>query len=176
MALKTETKEIGGVTYVIGQVPATRSVKLLARLGRVLGPAIGEIAKLFEGVDLKSGKGIAAADIDLSRAGDVLKALFLGLDDAEIDGLLRELFSNVAATSATEAGGFLGAFEGDLKKIDAHFSGNVDRLFRVLFASLEVNFGGFFDVLAALAPRVAAVTGKAKAGAPSPSSSATSSM
>lgn len=159
MALKMAEKTIDGVNYTISQISATRSVKLLARLGRVLGPALGQIAGLVEGIDPE--KSVADQEIDLNAAGDVVRALFATLDDAEIDGLLRELFSNVVAFGDAKDLGFVGAFDGNLRNIDAHFSGRVDSLFRVAFASLEVNYGSFFGALAALAPRR-----KGKAAAP----------
>lgn len=163
MALKMEEKTIDGVNYTISQIGATRSVKLLARLGRVFGPALARVFAVVEKVD--PTKSIKEQEIDLVAAGAVFQSLFSSLDDAEIDGLLRELFANVAATGSVEACGFLGAFEGDLKKIDAHFGGRVDALFRVAFASLEVNYGSFFGVVAAIVgknPAIAAALGASR--------------
>ncbi len=40
MAIGTRTKEIGGITYEVQQHPARRAMRLLPRLGKLVGPLV----------------------------------------------------------------------------------------------------------------------------------------
>lgn len=169
MAIETVEREIDGVVYKCGQLPAMRAVKLLNRLGRVLGPTL---AKLGAALPATGGK---LSDLDLSRldfakVGDAVSLLFEKLDDETLEKLLRELLSGV---SFEEPDGKIGPLFPDSRTLafDQHFKGRILSVGRVAAFAFEVNFGGFSDALAALLPHVKAAAGEGKAA---PSSSAAS--
>lgn len=123
-----QTKTIDGVEYTVGMLPARRSARLLARIGRMVGPALGMVAD-------KAG-GIQAAlemKVDSNFFGPALEAFFIHTDGDAIDAVLMEL-AEVSLADGRQ-----------LKPIfDAHFMGK--SMAMVLWArfALEVQYADFF--------------------------------
>lgn len=157
--IETLEKEIDGVVYKATQLPAMRAVKLLNRLGRVLGPSLAKL-----GGAIPSGGKLADVDVsalDFAAIGDAVATLFGSLDDATLEALLRDLLSGVSF----EADGKAGVLFPDSRTaaFDAHFTGRVGSIPRVALFAFEASFGGFSDALAAVAVKVAAAKGEGKA-------------
>lgn len=140
--IATQERTIDGMKFTVTQLPAMKGLRTLNRIGRVLGPAFAKVAGA-------SGSG-NVTDMDLSKLGDAVEALFERLTDDELEQLTRELLAQ-----ATCDGKLL------MPQFDLILAGKVDVILQLLRFAFEVNYGNFF---AGLAGMVAA--GQAK---PSPS-------
>lgn len=109
--------------YSVTQLPAFRGLKMLARLTRTVGPALAKLADAEQGGEI----GVAAL-------GDAVGALCEKLNDAEIEGITRELLAGATVDEQPL-----------LSQFDMHFAGKPELALQVLAFAVEVNFGGFFD-------------------------------
>lgn len=150
--------EIDGFTYTIGRLPPRRALKLENRLLRALGPAV---AQLVTAIPLKEGKA-DPAKLDLSALGGALQGLMAQLSPDEQDGIMAELLSTVIVSADGKGGAVMPMF-------DAHFDGRLPAVFKLSWAALEENFGGFIGPLVAAA-RTAGVAILSRASTTSPSS------
>lgn len=131
-----ETKEVtiktarGERRATISQLPAMRSLRLLTRLGRVVGPSL---AMLFKG--------------DAEQVGKAVGELFSRLDENEIEHLVKELLFEAGARIEVD---------GNLLPVKdvfaAEFAGDLGAVGSLIFAALEVNYRSFFVDLAARIP------------------------
>jgi hypothetical protein len=150
-----ETKETRIDDYQVRVTPhaARAAVKLLAKIGRVIGPGL---AKLKTDGDVSSVK-----DMELDDLGPAIAALFTALDDASIDILLADIFKHTSITKPD--------IKGELRMYDLSRVTEVDDAFgcdhllmlKVVKYALEVNFGSFFGdkgLFAQLLPAAAAAT------------------
>jgi hypothetical protein len=129
MALQTVEKEIGGRVYAATQLPAMRSLKLLARLGKVAAPALA-----------------AGLDSDMGKAAGLL---FEKLDDSEVEHLIKALLEPMLVTDGDTQRPVLTGF-------DAAYAGDrLPEVFSLIRFALEVQYG---PTLAALGPLLAAQT------------------
>lgn len=135
MALKTESTEIetseGTKTFEVTQLTAIRSVRMLTRIGNLLGPALKEM------------KG-AAPDLAQPDALKMLGAAAIGdllsrLNENDVEKLLRDLFETVTVEGAPVK-----------SQLDMLFAGNVAGMFKLAAFCLQVNFGDFFSALGGL--------------------------
>lgn len=119
--LETKNKQIGANEYQVTQLGAIQGRKVLARLARVIGPAIAEVGT----------GGVTAA---LAKAAE-------GLTDADVD-YFCETFAPMTHVRMPD---------GKTPKLsqifDFHFAANYLELTKWLGFCLEVNFGSFFDEL-----------------------------
>lgn len=132
--LRIEKKTIGDLEITVTQFPALKSFSLLARLGKVIAPALGKV----QGLTLES---------DVSALGPALAELFSRLDEADASALVRDVLASSHAV-----------YDGKLvpldraETIDLVFSGRMRLLLEVLRFALEVNYGDFFGGALAAAP------------------------
>jgi hypothetical protein len=131
-----ETKEVrikmigGERRALVSQLPAMRSLRLLTRLGRVVGPSLG---LLFKGDD--------------AQLGEAISALFARLDENEVEHLVSELLFESGAR--IEVGGQLA----EVKSVFAsEFAGDLGAVGALVLEALKVNYSSFFADLAARAP------------------------
>lgn len=129
MSLKTESRVIEGLSITCTQMPAMRSYSVFARLGKVLGPAIGALA----GVDTEGG----VENMDAQELAPALSALLGGLVDDEPLALALLQGMSVNANGAE-------ILITDAAKVDLAFSGNFKAMLLALKFSLEVNYADFF--------------------------------
>lgn len=151
---ETHALDLDGFTYGVTQLPAMRATKLLARLGRLAGPALLQLVG-----DLRSG---GLADADLSGLGETARQFFAGLTDAELESVIRELLGTVTVTTLE------GKTAPVMPVFDTHFQGRLDALFRLLWFALEANYGNFFVALAGAAKGLMAGAGRSPASTTSP--------
>ena len=124
---------IDGEQYEFCQLPARQSLKLLTRLMRIVGPTLGTAVNGIAsgGLDIES---VLDADIDFSS---IVTALCDRLDENEVTAIVDELLSQVIHQG-----------RGELSKVfDAHFSGRLPHLFKVLGRALQVEYGNFLAEL-----------------------------
>jgi hypothetical protein len=122
---RTLTDEQGSVLVKSTQLPATRAFKLMTRLGKLLGPVLGQL----KGVKLGS---------DTANLVPALGALFAVLEPDEADALMISILegtlvvTNEAITLSSAAA------------IDKVFSGRLPMLLKVMSVAIEANFADFF--------------------------------
>lgn len=147
MSDATQTKDIDGLSFSVTKLPPMKSLRMLNRLRRCVGPALGKM------LGAVGGKGLG--DMDVSRIGEALEAL--NLPDQELEDITRELLAATFVTVDGKTGQLL-------PQMDMVLLGKVGTLMKVLGFALVVNYGSFWQDLRALAP--------ARATGPSPSPSA----
>lgn len=125
MALRSETRDIDGMSMTTTQLPALRSLALMTRLSKIIAPALGYL----DGLDLKS---------DISALGPALAALFAGLDGEQAQALAREIL--IASTIVID-GRMVALSDGTM--IDHAFSGKMKSFLGALKFALEVNYSDF---------------------------------
>lgn len=120
-------KTIDGEEYIFCQLPPKKSMKLLTRILRIIGPALGVVVGDKTKID-----DIANLDI---KPGMIVSELCSRLDENEVEHIVDTLLSQVHHCG-----------KGELSKVfDEHFGGRLPHLFNVVFAALEVEYSDFFD-------------------------------
>jgi hypothetical protein len=143
-----ETREVtleggdGSTAVTLVQLPSMRAVRLLPRLGRIVGPVFA------------AAGGGNLLEQDVSKLGSALDEMLQRLSPDELEALIRELLGN--AKIGTK----------DLMPVfDNVFRGRTLQIFLLLKHALDLNYGDFSAALAGLYAQ-----GRARAGA-SPSGS-----
>lgn len=159
MSLKTQSKEIGGDTFTVSQLPMFRALRLLNRIGRAVGPALGHVASAY---DASKGDGAPVDGVRVGEAvGRALSALFGSLSDDELEAITRAMLE----TAMIESNGKTTPL---LKSIDLVMQGRILDLFKLLAFAFEVNYGDFFEVVPQLIAAARATEAAPKAEAPQP--------
>ncbi len=124
--LRTERKKIEGLEVSTTQLPALRAFALLARLGKVIGPALSKMS----GMNMES-------DI-----GPVLGELFANLDPAESSDLVLEVLisTQVIIDNRREE-------LNNQEAVDRVFGGNLKAMLLTMGFALKVNYSDFFGAL-----------------------------
>lgn len=120
MAIKQRTVKIGEDEFLITSLPATKGLKILKQLTKLIGPAFSELIKGEQ-------EGVNPVSIAMEK-------LFDHLDSVDVEVLIKEIISS--ATKGTIAINF-----------DSEFSGDYDRLFTLTREIVEFNFGSVFTLL-----------------------------
>jgi hypothetical protein len=136
MSKKVQSKKIDGIDFTVQQMPGMASVRFLAVMGQKIGPALSVIGRELQGV--KSLK-----DLNEGAIGAVVAAAILNISPDDAESITRELLS---LTTAIEGGRNVDV----ANQFDDFFQGRPALAFKVMAFSLEVNYGGFFDIVRAL--------------------------
>lgn len=129
--IEPKTKEIDGISFTVRQLPAMKSLRMLNRLTRTIGPALTALG--------------ATGGLSLDSVGEALAKLGDKLSDAEAESIARELLSDATFQPADGSpGGEL------LPRIDLALQGKPETLLKLLAFALEANYGNFFDALRGL--------------------------
>lgn len=136
MPLRSEELALSeGRVIKVTQLPAMRAVKLAARIGKLVGPALA--AAMDKGAD---------ANVDV---GVVARVLFDRIDPDELEKLLRELF---ATTTRGDGSGRTVPLN---DVFDFEFAGDgLADLLKVVQFALGVQFGTFGSALRAVGSAV----------------------
>lgn len=121
MARRSQERSIGGATWTVTQFPATEGLALLTRLLKLVGPAMGAVAR---------GEGSAL------EVGTFVAALVGQLDENETVALVKRLLKDTRKDGREV-----------LPTFDLEFMGNYFTLLSVLGFVLEVNYGDFFAAM-----------------------------
>ena len=134
----SQEKMIGGRRCMVAQLPVTRALKVLRRLGSTLGPALAKAA------GASKGASISLAALNVESLADAVALLFERLTDAELDYLLRELLSTAQVMG--EGDKWLPMIDpvSGAALYDGIYAGNIAGLLALLAFAVEVNFGDFF--------------------------------
>jgi hypothetical protein len=120
MAIKQTTIKIGDEDFLITSMPATKGIKVLKQLTKLIGPAFSELIK-----------GEQAGVNPVSVA---MEKLFDNLDQVEIENLVKDLVSSATKGSITI-------------NFDSEFSGDYAKLFTLAKEIVEFNYGSVFTLL-----------------------------
>ena len=140
MGVQFREREIDERTYRVTQFGATRALKLWTRVSRVFLPAFAKGLGAFQG--LPEGKSILDAEVDFdgNMLSEAVRMLVEQMHADDFAGLAKDLLASTTC-------------DGREIEFDLHFAGQIPLLLKVLWFVLEVNYGGFFDVLRPLAER-----------------------
>lgn len=121
---------------VVQQLPAMKAFKLLARLGRSVGPALALFAKGDDGIE----QGV--------------RILFERVTPEELEGVTRELLAGAQIEMPGDDGGPVRV---DLLKVfDREFQGEMGSILAVVVHALSVNYANFFGEAVALGKQATA--------------------
>lgn len=166
MGIQTREVEIRGRTFRVTQMTPMRSLKLLNKLGKVLGPALARAGAAL-GAGGEKPEDLLDAHIDFGAMGSALAALFQELaDDAQFEHVLRGLLSGAVVVADEKVQPLFGADgTGSSAVFDAVFADHPADAYKLALFSLEVNYSDFSDAIAAIKGRVlAAVAKRAESG------------
>ncbi len=130
-----QSKVIDGVTYEVQMLPGTKSWKMLLRLGKMIGPALGKVIDGSEG----SLQNLMNADLSEVFIGEALTALTERMDEAEVEIIIQQL----AECTIVDNKPLKGIFE-------LHFQGNPGALLKWLAFAVQANFAPFSNALASV--------------------------
>lgn len=134
-------KEIDGQKYNINPMAPTKAVKLISRIMKLVGGS----------ASAKAGDGIETQDIAAKLLERLDEELVLNIVKDSLDGV------NFIKPEGDSEVKFIKAQVADI--IDAHFGQfPLTHLFKVVWASLEVNFGDFFGESGGLGNMLSKVT------------------
>ena len=141
MGKKHESTTVIGRQFTVHQLPASRAYRLLVRLMKHAGPALGELLGVVVGLDGKPGAAQSIADLDLgganlARVGVALQLLFDRLTPQEADEIRKELLEGALVDEQP-----LGP------QFDDVFAGEVYGIIELQLFALKVNFGSFSRAL-----------------------------
>ncbi len=135
MGCVQETRNIGGKTFKVSQLPARRALEMFSRLGRALGPAAFEaIAKGGAVLTSKGEDDEVSPEEMLPALAPALASLFDRLPEGELSAIADTLLEPATC-------------DGQLIKsqFDDLFQGHILLLLQVLAFAIEVNYRDFFD-------------------------------
>jgi hypothetical protein len=158
MARKVEVKEIDGIQFEVTQLDPKKSQRLLIRVLGHLSHVVGKAAAGISG-DPEQGLSLATMDVDLSKVGAAIPALFERLTPDEFEAIQKELLTYARAQRpGADWVQLWPAFDLIMGEEPANpFTG-----FKVALFAFEVNFGNFSGVLAEHAQRLLAQRGRAR--------------
>ena len=116
-------KKIDGETYVFTYLSPRRSLTLLTEITKLIGPAIGSMCDNGE------------IEEDKVSMGEAARLLCNNMNDNNIQSMINTLLSQVTHEGVGDV----------LKSFDVIFTGKIKHLFKVILASLEVQYADFFD-------------------------------
>lgn len=143
----TSTEVIDGYAITVTQLAALRSIKLLHRLGKALGPAM-----------LKAGGAAKSlSDLDLGNLADAATMAFDKFSEADLEQLIKELFETATIRVGPNEMPFLSVYDNEL-------AGKADTLLKAVRFAVAANFPTLWQGLAGSLARLqapAAVQSKA---------------
>jgi len=132
MGVQPVERTIEGENYTFYYLRPKTSIKILAKLSKMIGPAIG--AAFPKGDSIKV-KDILDTDINI---GNALSLLVEKIDIKDTQEIIDVLFENVFCKG-----------RGKLSEVPVYeelFTGNLKLFFTILKNALEVQYGNFFGV------------------------------
>lgn len=118
--LKQKTVTINGEDFLLTTMPATKGLKVLKQITKLIGPSFGELTKGAE-----SNENVIAPAI---------QKLVENLDEVEVEMLVKEMVSSATKGSITI-------------NFDSEFSGEYGKLFHLVKEIAEFNFGSVFTLV-----------------------------
>lgn len=129
---RTQEKIIGENTYTVTQFPATKSLKMLHRVGKYISAPLAKLAG-----DIKPNASIMNSEVTTEALGGAVQAFFDSCDENTFEQTVKDLL-----TSTTRNGKAI--------NFDLDFCGSIGELMKVLAFILEVNYKDFFSGIGGL--------------------------
>lgn len=117
MALKQTSVTIKDTEFLITSFPATKGLKYLKQLSKLIGPSFSALSK--EG----------------GSVGDALEVLFENIDQVNVEELIKGLVVDGATKGSVSI------------NFDLEFAGEYDKLFELVKAVVEHNYSSVFSLL-----------------------------
>lgn len=131
--MKVEQREIDGIRYTISQMPATLSVKVFARLCRLLGEPV---------VRLIAGAVDSKEQLTAEQFAIVISGVFHMLDEDQAAETIKDL---LRGAKCNRLAGFDTGADAEISgAFDSHFSGRILHLLKVAQFAIETNYHDFF--------------------------------
>lgn len=128
--LEPQQKTIDGFHFTVSQLPGTRSLKVFARITKMLGKG--------------ASKALGAAGKGGDVAGAAMLELLGNVDEGDVEYVAKQLLE-VAVVASPEGSG---CPSGNVTaNFDALFQGRLDLLLKALFFAIQVNYGSFLKGL-----------------------------
>lgn len=131
MAIDSQSKEIDGVMYEVWRMPNLAAAKLLVRIGKFLGPAIGAIPKIDT-----EGQSLGNVEFSTDMLTSPISALLQALTEEQLESITYELLykAKMGNTILTKS------------NINTELP-NVLVLFKLLAFAFEVTYASFLEGL-----------------------------
>jgi hypothetical protein len=130
--IRTQDKIIGENTYTVTQFGATKSLKMLHRVGKFIADPLSKLAG-----EIKPGAGIADQNITTETLGKAVQAFFVSCNENEFESTVKELITSTTRNNKPI-------------NFEIDFSGQIGELLKVLAFVLEVNYKDFFSGIGGL--------------------------
>src|SRR5258708_2424843 len=130
-----QERDIDGFKFTVQQLTAMKSLRMLNRLGRIVGPALGKAGGAAQG---------GFENLNVKDLGDAVGTLFERLSDDELESITRELLSGATVTMSNGQNGLL------MPQFDLVLQGRPETILKLLKFALEVNYQNFFRGFAGL--------------------------
>lgn len=117
---KSSTEIIDGITYQATQFSASKGLRMVHRVGKILGPSLSQLS------------GMKQDELEADKLGAAIQALFSNCTELEFQQTVKELLEGVTR-------------DGKPINFDIDFSGELMHLFKVLMFVFKVQFGNFFS-------------------------------
>lgn len=118
--IKQKIIKIDEEEFILNTIPATKGLKLLKQLTKLVGPAFTEL--------MKNGENEQVNPVSLA-----MEKLFDNLDSVDVENLAKELVASASKGSIAI-------------NFDTEFSGEYGKLFQLLKEIVEFNFGSVFTL------------------------------
>jgi len=128
--LKYEEVEIDGIKFGTTQYGAMRSLELLGKLAKTIGPALGAISS-------------ADMNTDLEKFAPVLAVALRDLQPAELSDLTLDILKGTTATITDGSGNMKRVDLMSRESLDRVFSGRLMTMFKAVMHALKVNYSDF---------------------------------
>lgn len=138
MELKTITKNIDGVEFLINQFPARQAERLELRTVKYFSPLI-EVLEGIKSLDLE-------AEVDFSKIVSAIKNTLASLNENEVENYITEMVSFTGAKLVTDGKETIYNLKID-NDYDAVFRGRSLTLYKLLLEIMRANKMFFFELL-----------------------------
>jgi len=129
--ITSKEREIDGHTWLVAQFPASESLKILAKLTKLLGPSIAALSGTVEG-----GKSILDVEVGGEDFARAVSLLVERLDEEDVFNFVKRLLKDTRCDGREV-----------LPEFDILFAGRLTTLIKVLVFVLEVNYEDFFGIV-----------------------------
>ncbi len=133
---RTEKKVIEGITFEVNQLGAREGRRVLLKLGKVLGPVMGSLFELQDGIKL---------DVVLYAVGQIVERI----SDGDLDDLCETMGKHTEFMPA----GSTKTINLSMAQQDLLFAGKYHVLFQWLAFAIKVNYEDFISALGMLVPQ-----------------------
>ena len=137
----------GEVTFYVTQFPTVKSMRMLTRLGALLGPSLAQAFAALKPTG--STFGIEGASL-----ADAFRTFFASADESKIEPLIKELIDGAKFSVGEKTGDLT------LQLFNTMFQGNLREAFNFLGFIVQHNYGDFIGAMLAKGKEAQALASK----------------